>query len=41
MFGITVIGLRNPAHLYLPDDWEDGVYPLRKEFDPQQIIHKN
>lgn len=34
MFGIEVIGLRNANKLYLPDDWPDGVYPLRKDFDP-------
>ncbi|MBN1668379.1 MAG: NADH-quinone oxidoreductase subunit C [Anaerolineales bacterium] len=31
MFGIRVIGLRNPARLYLPDDWPDERYPLRKD----------
>jgi Ni,Fe-hydrogenase III component G len=35
MLGITVVGLLNPGHLYLPDDWPEGVYPLRKEFDRQ------
>ena len=35
MFGITVSGLRNPAHLYLPDDWAEGDYPLRKDFQLQ------
>ena len=34
MFGIEVVGLRNASRLYLPDDWPDGVYPLRKDFDP-------
>lgn len=34
MFGIDVVGLRNQNKLYLPDDWPDGVYPLRKDFDP-------
>jgi Ni,Fe-hydrogenase III component G len=41
MFGITVTGLRNPAYLYLPDDWQAGVYPLRKDFDPGQIVNQN
>ncbi len=31
MFGIEVEGLQAPAHLYLPDDWEENVYPLRKD----------
>lgn len=34
MFGIEITGLKNPERLYLPDDWPDGVYPLRKDFDP-------
>ena len=38
MFGIKVVGLRNPAHLYLPDDWEEGVYPLRKGVEVQALI---
>ena len=36
MFGITVTGTPNPDRLLLPDDWPDGVYPLRKDFDPQK-----
>jgi NADH:ubiquinone oxidoreductase subunit C len=32
MFGVDVDGLKNPDHLYLPDDWEEGIYPLRKDF---------
>ena len=35
MFGITVTGIENDMHLFLPDDWPDGVYPLLKDFDPQ------
>lgn len=31
MFGITVDGLADVQHLFLPDDWEDGLYPLRKD----------
>ncbi len=37
MFGITIIGARNTDRLYLPDDWPEGVYPLRKDFDPQEL----
>jgi Ni,Fe-hydrogenase III component G len=37
MFGITVTGLRQPHRLYLPDDWPEGVYPLRKDFDSQAV----
>ncbi len=34
MFGITVVGLRNPEYLYLPDDWHADDFPLRKDFVP-------
>ncbi len=34
MFGVEITGLHTPDHLYLPDDWPDGVYPLRRDFDP-------
>ncbi len=32
MFGIEVLGTPDPSHLLLPDDWPNGVYPLRKDF---------
>ena len=32
MLGVTVVGTPDPSHLFLPDDWPDGVYPLRKDF---------
>jgi Ni,Fe-hydrogenase III component G len=35
MLGISVVGLPNPDRLYLPDDWPEGDYPLRKDFDPR------
>ena len=31
MFGIVFLGHPNPARLVLPDDWVDGVFPLRKD----------
>ena len=34
MFGIEITGLHTTDHLYLPDDWPDGAYPLRRDFDP-------
>ena len=37
MFGVHVVGLRNPQQLYLPDDWPAETYPLRKDFDPDQL----
>lgn len=35
MFGITVVDLPNPDKLYLPEDWPDHQFPLRKDWDPQ------
>lgn len=32
MFGVTFDGTPNTDRLLLPDDWPDGVYPLRKSF---------
>ncbi len=32
MFGITVVGTPDPSHLFLPDEWPDDQYPLRKDF---------
>jgi Ni,Fe-hydrogenase III component G len=37
MFGITVVGTPNPDRMFLPDDWPDGVYPLRREFKPEML----
>lgn len=33
MFGIVVDGTPNSDRLFLPDDWPQGVYPLRKDFN--------
>lgn len=35
MLGVAVVGTPDPSHLFLPDDWPDGVYPLRKDFVAQ------
>jgi NADH:ubiquinone oxidoreductase subunit C len=32
LFGVVVKGTPNTDRLVLPDDWPDGVYPLRKSF---------
>jgi NADH:ubiquinone oxidoreductase subunit C len=32
MFGVTFEGTPDTSRLLLPDDWPDGVYPLRKDF---------
>jgi Ni,Fe-hydrogenase III component G len=31
MLGVTFVGTPDTSRLFLPDDWEDGVYPLRKD----------
>lgn len=31
MFGVNVVGLKNPNYLYLPDGWPAGVFPMRKD----------
>jgi Ni,Fe-hydrogenase III component G len=31
MMGVEVAGLTNRDHLFLPDDWTEDVYPLRKD----------
>jgi ech hydrogenase subunit E len=37
MFGVKVVATPEPSKLFLPDDWPEGVYPLRKDFSPDQI----
>ena len=32
MFGVVCENTPNPEHLFLPDDWPDATYPLRKDF---------
>lgn len=34
MLGVEVNGTPDPRRLFLPDEWPEGVYPLRKDFDP-------
>ena len=41
MFGVIVEGTPNTEHLFLPDDWPDGVYPLRKDFEMAQLKAAN
>jgi Ni,Fe-hydrogenase III component G len=31
MFGVTFLDAPDTRRLFLPDDWPDGVYPLRKD----------
>lgn len=37
MFGVTVEGTPDTDKLFLPEDWPDGVYPLRKDFSMEQL----
>lgn len=34
MFGVTVAGSPDPTRLFLPDDWPEKVFPLRKDYAP-------
>jgi ech hydrogenase subunit E len=36
LFGVHVVGMPPHGRLFLADDWPDGVYPLRKDFNPAQ-----
>jgi Ni,Fe-hydrogenase III component G len=38
MLGLVPIGHPDPRRLVHHDDWPDGVYPLRKDFDPSQPV---
>jgi len=33
LFGVNFIGHPNLKHLLLREDWQEGLYPLRKDFD--------
>jgi Ni,Fe-hydrogenase III component G len=32
MFGVVCEGTPDPRRIFLPDDWPQGVYPLRKDY---------
>jgi NADH:ubiquinone oxidoreductase subunit C len=36
MLGVTVTGTPNTDRLFLPDEWPEGVYPLREDFVMQK-----
>ncbi|MDI9619573.1 MAG: NADH-quinone oxidoreductase subunit C [Candidatus Nezhaarchaeota archaeon] len=40
MFGIDVKGHPDMTHLELPDDWPEGLYPLRKDVDFQDLMKR-
>lgn len=37
MLGVEITDLANPTHLFLPDEWPEGIYPLRVDFDPASV----
>lgn len=40
MFGVTINGLAAPDHLYLPEDWPAGVFPMRRDFDAGVLLRE-
>ncbi len=40
MFGVTVTGLADTSHLFLPDGWPEATYPLLKDTDVQAAAAK-
>jgi len=41
LLGIKVEGLKDGKRYPLPDDWPNGQYPLRKDFDPAKLKKEN
>ncbi|MBI9044389.1 MAG: NADH-quinone oxidoreductase subunit C [Anaerolineaceae bacterium] len=41
LFGVALEGTPNKDHLILPEDWPEGVYPLRKSFKGLHINSEN
>ncbi len=39
MLGVTVEGTPNTERLFLPDDWPQGIYPLRKDFNMDDLAN--
>jgi Ni,Fe-hydrogenase III component G len=37
ILGVSINGADDNGRLFLPDDWPDGVFPLRKDFEPASI----
>lgn len=35
MFGVTFLDAPFSGYLFLPEEWPEGVYPLRKEYQPE------
>lgn len=41
MLGITFANTPDTSRLYLADDWPEGIYPLRKDADLEEVEHVN
>jgi ech hydrogenase subunit E len=41
MLGVDVVGMPPHGRLFLADDWPDGAYPLRKDFDPDEAAQRH
>lgn len=37
LMGVRFEGIPDSRRLLLPDDWPEGVYPLRKDFKPEEV----
>ncbi len=40
VLGVAIVGAPARGRLFLPDDWPDGVYPLRKDFQFERLDDK-
>jgi NADH-quinone oxidoreductase subunit D len=38
MFGVDIPDAPNKERLFTPDDWPSGIYPLRKDSQPQEVL---
>jgi Ni,Fe-hydrogenase III component G len=41
MFGITFTDAPDTSRLFLPDDWSEGIYPMRKDAVIEEVHHDN
>jgi ech hydrogenase subunit E len=41
LFGVEIVGMPPHGRLFLADDWPEGVYPLRKDFEPEQAARRD
>ena len=40
MLGLKFKGHPDPSRLILPEEWPEGVYPLRKEYSPKEALEE-